>query len=135
MPLPITENSITVARQLGNAYLLLGFIGLSIFLSTSEVKVIKAYLFALWLGDIGHVFFCCQGLGWERVTSPSRWNAMFWGNAITTVRASYLLCCVRSLCVLTAFQTKIFLFLTRSLYLLGWLGSDKPSVAIARKKT
>lgn len=84
-PIHVTENSIVLAWQLGNLYLLLGFIGLSIFWSTSEVKVVRSYLVALWLGDVGHIFFSCYGLGWDRIRVPSEWNSMFWGNVVTTV--------------------------------------------------
>lgn len=82
---PVTENSIVLAWQLGNLYLLMAFLGLFVLNSTSEVKVVRSYLWALWLGDIGHVAFSCYGLGSERMMNPSAWNAMAWGNIVFTV--------------------------------------------------
>ncbi|KAF7559500.1 hypothetical protein G7046_g4672 [Stylonectria norvegica] len=83
-PIVVTENSLVVAWQLGNLYLLLAFIGLAVLWTSSELKVVRAYLFALWLGDIGHVAFSCYGLGWDRVMDPAEWNAMAWGNVAMT---------------------------------------------------
>lgn len=81
----VTENSIVLAWQLGNLYLLMAFVGLFVLNSTSEVKVVRSYLWALWLGDIGHVAFSCYGLGKERMMNPSEWNGMAWGNIVFTV--------------------------------------------------
>lgn len=64
----------------------MGFVGLAVLLSTSELKVVNRYLFALWLGDIGHIFLSCYGLGYDRATDPEQWNGMFAGNVIFTVR-------------------------------------------------
>ncbi|KAF4965971.1 hypothetical protein FSARC_6280 [Fusarium sarcochroum] len=80
-----SDNSIIVTWQLGNLYLLLAFIGVAVLSTTTEVKVVKAYLIALLLGDIGHVGFSSYGLGWERSMSPVKWNAMAWGNIAMTV--------------------------------------------------
>ncbi|KAF4992367.1 hypothetical protein FGRMN_7223 [Fusarium graminum] len=101
----ITEasmNSITVAWQLGNLYLLMAIMGVAILFSTSEIKVVRAYLIALWIGDIGHLFFTSCGLGWEASTTPLEWNAMTWGNIGMT----------------------LFLFFTRTAYLTGLFGPD-----------
>lgn len=81
----VTEQSVVVAWQLGNLYLLMAFIGIAIYSSTTEVKVIKNYLFALWLGDIGHIAFSCYGLGSEMSLNLAGWNAMAWGNIAATV--------------------------------------------------
>ncbi|KAF4510141.1 hypothetical protein G6O67_002055 [Ophiocordyceps sinensis] len=97
VPLAVTPNSVVLALQLGNLYLLMAFVGLAVLFTTSEVKVVRNYLIALWLGDIGHVAFSCHGLGAERMMNPSRWNAMAWGNIAVTM----------------------FLFAMRSAYLLG----------------
>ena len=80
-----TEQGVVVAWQLGNLYLLMAFIGIAVYSSTTESKVVKNYLFALWLGDIGHVFFSCYGLGLQRSLSVADWNAMAWGNIAATV--------------------------------------------------
>lgn len=84
-PVLVTEQSVVVAWQLGNLYLLMAFIGIAIYSSTTEVKVIKNYLFALWLGDVGHVGFSLYGLGSEMSLNLAGWNAMAWGNIAVTV--------------------------------------------------
>lgn len=81
----VTENSIVLAWQLGNLYLLMALVGLAVLTSTSEVRVVRRYLWALWIGDVGHVAFSCYGLGIERLASPSEWNAMALGNIAFTV--------------------------------------------------
>ncbi|KAH7158124.1 hypothetical protein B0J13DRAFT_671811 [Dactylonectria estremocensis] len=83
-PIIITENSIVLALELGNLYLLLAFIGLAVLNTTSEVKVVRSYLVALWLGDIGHILFSGYGLGEDKLFSPAEWNAMAWGNVAMT---------------------------------------------------
>ncbi|KAG5976659.1 hypothetical protein E4U55_007263 [Claviceps digitariae] len=80
----VSENSIVLALQLGNLYLLMAFVGLFVLNSTSEIKVVRSYLWALWLGDIGHVAFSCYGLGKERMTNPWEWNPLAWGNIVFT---------------------------------------------------
>lgn len=75
-----------VAWQLGNLYLLMAFMGLFILNTTSEAKVVRAYLLALWLGDIGHVGFSAYGLGIERLFNVAQWNALTGGNVAFTVR-------------------------------------------------
>ncbi|TID16824.1 hypothetical protein E6O75_ATG09590 [Venturia nashicola] len=99
-PHPADATSILVAQQLGNAYLLLGLLGLFILNTTTELKVVRAYLWALWLGDIGHVGLTLFAMGWEGSLDVGRWNAVIWGNIAATG----------------------FLFLTRSLYFAGAFG-------------
>ncbi|OAA75459.1 hypothetical protein LEL_07447 [Akanthomyces lecanii RCEF 1005] len=77
---PASEHSMVMAQQLGNMYLLMCFVGLAVLTTTSEIKVVRSYLVALWLGDIGHLAFTCLALGKERVLQPQAWNAMTWGN-------------------------------------------------------
>lgn len=84
-PALVNDNSLVLAWQLGNAYLLLFFIAISLFTSTSEVKVIRHYLYALALGDIGHVGWTCYGIGLERVKDPGSWSVAIWGNIAFTV--------------------------------------------------
>ena len=83
--LPASEHSLVMAQQLGNMYLLMCFVGLAVLTTTSEIKVVRSYLVALWLGDIGHLAFTCLALGKERVLQPQAWNAMTWGNIGFTV--------------------------------------------------
>ncbi|CAG9995821.1 unnamed protein product [Clonostachys byssicola] len=109
---PTTEGAVIVTMQLGNLYLLMAFMGLFILNTTSEAKVVRAYLLALWLGDIGHVGLSLYGLGWEKAMSISDWNATTIGNVPVT----------------------IFLFLMRSSYFLGLFGPDRPLVSGSKKK-
>ncbi|KAF4984419.1 hypothetical protein FZEAL_382 [Fusarium zealandicum] len=80
-----SDGSIVVAWQLGNLYLLMAFIGIAVLSTTSENRVVRAYLVALWLGDAGHVGFSCYGLGWQKSLDFLEWNAMTWGNIAMTV--------------------------------------------------
>jgi hypothetical protein len=63
----------------------MAFMGVAILFTTSELKVVRAYLVALWLGDIGHLAFTSYGLGWDMSMSPLKWNATTWGNIGMTV--------------------------------------------------
>lgn len=85
-----------LALQLGNAYLLLGLLGLFILNTTLDVPTVKAYLAALWIGDIGHVLITAWGLGMGGAMNFLSWNAVTWGNigvtlALFTVRSLYFL--------------------------------------------
>ncbi|KLU83272.1 hypothetical protein MAPG_02336 [Magnaporthiopsis poae ATCC 64411] len=105
-PVPSSKNSQLVAQQLGNAFGLLAMVGAAVLYTTSEPKVVRNYLVALWIADIGHVYLTCRGLGSDRFMDVASWNAMTWGNVFVTL----LLC------------------LTRTAYLLGWFGPDRPVV-------
>ncbi|TDZ34129.1 hypothetical protein C8034_v009200 [Colletotrichum sidae] len=104
-----SDNSRLVALQLGNIYLLMAMVGLAVLNSTSELKVVKSYLVALWIADLGHIYVCYHVLGPDRFLDVASWNSMTWGNVGVTA----------------------FLCLTRTAYLLGLLGTDaqakKPS--------
>ena len=89
-----------LALQLGNTYGLLALLGLFILNTTSEVKVVKAYVVALAIADIGHVAPTLWVMGWDRATDLAGWNTMAWGNVGITV----------------------FLFIVRIAYLAGWFG-------------
>jgi hypothetical protein len=122
-----SEGSIVVAWQLGNLYLLLAFIGIAVLSTTSENKVVRAYLVALWLGDVGHIGFSCYGLGWGKLVRPVEWNAMAWGNIAMTVSDGFLdrLGPSADIC------KQLFLLLTRTAYFAGLFGPDR----IAASKT
>ncbi|ESZ89667.1 hypothetical protein SBOR_9953 [Sclerotinia borealis F-4128] len=101
----VSDNARLVALQLGNIYLLLAMIGIAVLYSTREAKVVRNYLIALWLADVGHLAVTYHILGWERVVDFAQWNSMTFGNIGAT----------------------LFLFLTRSAYLLGGFGPDRKS--------
>ena len=85
-PLVHSVNSRLVALQLGNLYLLLCMIGLAVLSSTTEIKVVRNYLVALWIADIGHVALTWHALGHQNFADVAAWNAMTWGNVGATVR-------------------------------------------------
>ncbi|CAJ2504539.1 Uu.00g119330.m01.CDS01 [Anthostomella pinea] len=112
-PVISSENARLVALQLGNAYGLLALVGLMVLNTTTEVKVVRNYLIALWIADISHVGLTCWLLGYERSMDVASWNAVTWGNVGFTV----------------------FLCLTRTAYLLGLFGPDGKAVKTPKKKT
>lgn len=79
-------NSRLVAMQLGNLYLLLCMVGLAVLSSTSEIKVVRNYLVALWIADISHIALTWHALGHDNFVDVTGWNAMTWGNVGATVR-------------------------------------------------
>ncbi|KAJ3467159.1 hypothetical protein MRS44_004723 [Fusarium solani] len=101
-----SEGSIVVAWQLGNLYLLLAFIGIAVLSTTSENKVVRAYLVALWLGDVGHIGFSCYGLGWGKLVRPVEWNAMAWGNIAMTLQ--HLTVSLRLLQLIASMETRSY---------------------------
>jgi hypothetical protein len=111
-PASMSDTSILLSLLTGNLYLLLFFIGVAVFVSTSEVKVVRAYLFALWLGDIGHVGISYLGIPEELRSNPAIWNATVWGNIGFTA----------------------FLFTMRTLYFLGLFGRDRPLAGMTKKR-
>jgi hypothetical protein len=82
---PVTENSIVLAWQLGNMYLVLSFVAVALFTSTSEVKVIRRYIAALALGDVGHILSTSYALGIDRLMKPAELNSMAYANIVMTV--------------------------------------------------
>ena len=83
--------------------MLLALLGVFILNVTSDSRVVKAYLLALAVADVGHVGLTMCLMGWDRVIDLQGWNAMAWGNIGAT----------------------LFLFFTRFLYLLGLFGGDR----------
>lgn len=129
--LEFSDSARLVALQLGNAYLLLCMLGVAVLMSTSELRVVKAYLLALWVADIGHLGLTYMMLGYARFTNVSNWNAMTWGNVAATVRShSFLLFSnilirwPRGGSTDVGFYAQAFLCLTRSAYFLGLFGQD-----------
>lgn len=83
--LTVDDNSRLVALQLGNCYGLLFLAAVAVLYTTTELKVVRNYLIALWIADIGHVAVCYIGLGYERFVDVASWNSMTWGNVGATV--------------------------------------------------
>jgi hypothetical protein len=105
-----------ITWQLGNCYLLFAFVGVFILNTTTELKVVRAYLFALWLGDIGHLGITLYAMGLDGILDFGNWSSVVWGNIGIT----------------------FFLFIVRSLYLQGFLDDKvdvKPPALSTRGKT
>ncbi|KAI1411379.1 hypothetical protein F5Y13DRAFT_165596 [Hypoxylon sp. FL1857] len=108
---PRDDNARLVALQLGNAYGLLFLLGVAVLYTTSELKVVRNYLIALWIADISHVGVTCWLLGYDRTVDVGSWNAVTWGNVGFTA----------------------FLCLTRAAYLLGLFGPDRKAATLSKK--
>ncbi|XXH03160.1 hypothetical protein Hte_009556 [Hypoxylon texense] len=106
------DNARLVALQLGNTYGLLFLLGVAVLYTTTELKVVRNYLIALWIADISHVGVTCWLLGYDRTLDVASWNAVTWGNV--------------------GFTT--FLCLTRTAYLLGLFGPNSQVVKVSTKK-
>ena len=123
------DNSRLVALQLGNCYGLLFLAAVAVLYTTTELKVVRNYLIALWVADIGHIAVCYVGLGLERFVDVASWNSMTWGNVGVTVSGVSL----EELEAWLADGFEAFLCLTRTAYLLGFFGPDAPASSV--KKT
>jgi len=109
---PVSANAKMVALQLGNIYLLLAMVGIAVLYTSTEAKVVRNYVIALWLADIGHVAVTCYVMEYERMVDFANWNAMAWGNIGATA----------------------VLFSVRTAYLLGFFGPDRvPAVEKVKK--
>lgn len=126
--LTVDDNSRLVALQLGNCYGLLFLAAVAVLYTTTELKVVRNYLIALWIADIGHIAVCYVGLGYERFVDVASWNSMTWGNVGATVSDAFW--GNQSPGSLTKF--KAFLCLTRTAYLLGFFGPDAPVPSVKK---
>lgn len=96
-----------ISLQLGNLYLLLCMLGVFILNTTTEARVVHAYIIALAIADIGHVGACFYIMGLEPGLDWRNWNPMAMGNIGATV----------------------VLFVCRCSYMLGLFGKDRKVVA------
>jgi hypothetical protein len=102
-----------LAFQLGNCYLLLGLLGVFILNTTTEIKVVRAYPWALWIADIGHVGLTVFSMGWRATLAIGDWNGVVFGNIAIT----------------------LFLFASRSLYFLGYFDQNGAKAVAPKTKT
>ncbi|KAJ5692361.1 hypothetical protein N7462_001784 [Penicillium macrosclerotiorum] len=96
-------SSVALAYQLGNLYYLLFLVGAAVLHTSTEPKVLRNYLIALAIADVGHVYATYLGLGWDAFVDVGAWNALTWGNIGATG----------------------FLFINRIAYFLGVFGVAK----------
>lgn len=59
---------------------------MAVLYSTRETKVVRNYMIALWLADIGHLAVTYHVLG-TKYFDIRHWNAMAYGNIGATVSA------------------------------------------------
>lgn len=83
--IPVPDHARLVAQQLGNTYGLLFMVGVAVLYTTTELRVVRNYLVALLIADVGHVGLTIVSLGLERFSAIGEWNAMTWGNVGFTV--------------------------------------------------
>ncbi|KAK6496377.1 hypothetical protein TWF481_002402 [Arthrobotrys musiformis] len=69
-----------IAWQTGNLFGIMGMMGIAILFATTEVVVVKRYLVALLLGDIGHLTAVWWVMGSYEFFAPHRWSGFTWGN-------------------------------------------------------
>lgn len=86
-------------------------IGVFVLNTTTEPRVVHGYILACLIADVGHVAASASVLGYQATVDVKNWNSMAWGNIGITA----------------------FLFLFRSLYLLGFLGRDRVPATRAKK--
>ncbi|GES65341.1 hypothetical protein ATEIFO6365_0010026700 [Aspergillus terreus] len=108
----IPRSSIALAYQLSNLYGLLCLLGVATLYSTREPAVLRNYLLALAIADVGHVYVTGLAMGWDAFVDVAGWNVLTWGNVGVTA----------------------FLFGNRVLYFLGVFGSPSPPVEEDRKR-
>jgi hypothetical protein len=82
---PIFGWSLTLFR-LGNIYLLLAMVAVAVLYSTTEPKVVRNYVIALLLADIGHIATTGYGMGYDKFIDFANYNPTTWGNVGITVR-------------------------------------------------
>jgi hypothetical protein len=101
--------------QLGNCYLLICMLGVFILNTTTELKVVRAYIWALLFADVGHIGLTAYVMGWRATLAVGDWNSVVFGNIGIT----------------------LMLFVARCLYLAGFFdGPDAdtgPKVVAAPK--
>lgn len=90
-PIRVSDNDQLVAQQLGNCYGLACLVALAVLYTSTEIQVVRNYLKALWIADIGHLVLTFYALGYDRSISIHTWNAMTWGNIGATVSSKLML--------------------------------------------
>ncbi|PYH44926.1 uncharacterized protein BP01DRAFT_341687 [Aspergillus saccharolyticus JOP 1030-1] len=108
----LQPQAVSLAYQLGNLYGLLALLGVGILTTSTEPQVIRNYLLALLVADVGHIYATGWGMGWERFQDIAGWNILTWGNVAVTA----------------------FLGVNRILFLLGWFGSCRRRAASGKEE-
>lgn len=78
-------------------------IGVAVLYTTTEPKVVRNFLIACAIADVGHVYVTYAVMGGKAFFDLGNWNAMAWGNVGVTLG----------------------LLVTRVAYLFGLFGEDR----------
>ncbi|KAL9071071.1 MAG: hypothetical protein Q9161_004410 [Pseudevernia consocians] len=81
---PTATNRI-LALQLGNVYGLLAMVGVGVLYTTTETKVVRNFLLACAIADVGHLYVTYAVMGYADFMDVKGWNAMGWGNIGVTL--------------------------------------------------
>ncbi|MCJ1428204.1 hypothetical protein MMC29_006112 [Sticta canariensis] len=100
---PLTPTSHILALQLGNVYGLFGLIGIAVLYTTTEPKVVRNFLIACAIADVGHLAVTYHVMEFADFINLRGWNTITWANIGVTTG----------------------LFLTRIGYLLGMFGKGR----------
>ncbi|KAF3941300.1 hypothetical protein ABW19_dt0201660 [Dactylella cylindrospora] len=100
----LTPTGTLIAWQTGNLFGIMCMMAIAILWSTTEVAVMKRYLVALLIGDLGHVIAIWWFMGSAAFFGIHQWNILTWANVGFT----------------------IFLALTRTATLAGLFGAIEP---------
>ncbi|KAL8929708.1 MAG: hypothetical protein Q9172_000265 [Xanthocarpia lactea] len=110
-PTLLTSTSQVLALQLGNCYGLIALIAIGVLYSTNEPKVVRNYLIACAIADIGHLWVTYIVLGYANFVDVRGWNSLAWGNIGFT----------------------FFLFVVRVGYLAGMFGHDRVVASVKKR--
>ncbi|KAL1857505.1 hypothetical protein VTK73DRAFT_8078 [Phialemonium thermophilum] len=78
-PQPIPLGTTVVLSQLANLYLFFAINEAIVLRSTADIRVWKAVLLCLLIGDLGHLY-SLRPLGLSIYADIQRWNPIDWGN-------------------------------------------------------
>jgi len=70
-------------------------IGIAVLYTTKDPKVVRNFLFACAVADVGHLYATYYVMGYDDFVNVLRWNSMGWGNigvtsGLLVVRVLYL---------------------------------------------
>ncbi|KAF2712405.1 hypothetical protein K504DRAFT_499505 [Pleomassaria siparia CBS 279.74] len=77
---PVGPGAEVLSLATANIYLLLGAVAVICTAVTKEARVAKAYIFAVALGDLGHIYSSYAVMGPEIFWDFNKYNDMMWGN-------------------------------------------------------
>ncbi|KAF2654465.1 hypothetical protein K491DRAFT_693776 [Lophiostoma macrostomum CBS 122681] len=79
-PVTVPDGALILAYTSGNIFILLALLAVICTAVTRESRVAKAYLLAVAIGDLGHIYASWRVLGKETMLNFGGYNDMMWGN-------------------------------------------------------